>query len=90
MLSQVDSVGIERITFTLLSLYAIGGVLIAGPLVWSEIEAELAKPRFSRLKRVDVAFLWVEEPYMLLLASIYLPRCHERGILHISEGPLIF
>jgi hypothetical protein len=90
MLSQVDSVQIERITFTLSSLHDVHGLLIAGPIHWRRVEAELDKPRFSRLKSVDVSFLWVEEPFMLERASAYLPLCHERGILHIFEGPPVY
>jgi hypothetical protein len=87
MLSQVNSVQIEQITFTLPSLLAVQGLLVAGPICWSRVEVELDKPRFSRLKHVDVSFLWVEEPYMLWRASVHLPRCHERGILRIFDGP---
>jgi hypothetical protein len=90
MLSLVDSVHIERVIFTLPSLHSVDDLLIAGPLHWEEVEAELAKPWFSRLKRVDISFLSVEEPFMLQRASVYLPQCHERGILHISEGRPVF
>jgi hypothetical protein len=86
MLSQVDSVHIEHVAFTLPSLHAVDGLLVVGPLDWSEVEAELAKPRFSRLKRVDVSFLRVEAPDMFDGVAVRLPLCHERGILHIFKG----
>ena len=84
VLSQIVSVHMQEVAF----IYALKEEDGLDGDLWFELDAILARPQFSGLRRVSISSS-LSSPYSISDHKWFvrhLPQCHARGILVITDG----